>query len=346
VLAVLAFGSPGDRLARAVDELPWWLSALSLTALVVVLSEIVRLPISFWRGYLHERRWRFSTQGVPGWAGDRAKGLAIAVVLSGAGVVALVGLARAFPSAWPAVAAPGAAAIALLLSFVAPVVLEPIFNRFRPLSDESLAQALRALADRAGVPIRDVLVSDASRRTRKVNAYVSGVGATRRVVVYDTLIGEARPPEIGLVVAHELGHRRLRHVAKATALGMGFAVSAVIVLWALLRSSSVLAAVGAEGPRDPRVAPFVLFALAALELCAVPLGAAISRRWERQADRFSLELTQDVDAFEHAFRRLSAANLADPDPPRTLYLLTFTHPTVPERIAAARRWAESATVAK
>ncbi len=106
--------------------------------------------------------------------------------------MAAVGLARAWPSWWPLPAAAGLALAVLALTFVAPVVLEPLFNRFRPLEDERLAGALRALADRAGVPVRDVLVADASRRTTRANAYVSGLGPTRRVVVWDTLLASCR----------------------------------------------------------------------------------------------------------------------------------------------------------
>ena len=155
-------------------------------------------------------------------------------------VIALVGLARAFPSWWPAVAAPLAALAVLGIGFVAPVVLEPLFNRFEPLADEALARDLRGLGERAGVPVREVLVADASRRTTKVNAYVSGLGSTRRVVLYDTLLARSTPAELRLVVAHELGHRRYRHPAKATALGMVGAAVAVVVLWAALPDPFVL----------------------------------------------------------------------------------------------------------
>src|SRR5205085_9915599 len=130
-------------------------------------------------------------------------------------------------------AAAAGATLVLVLSFVAPVVLEPLFNRFRPL-DGALADDLRRLAERAHVPVRDVLVADASRRTRKVNAYVSGIGRTRRVVLWDTLLERAGTPELRLVVAHELGHRRDRHVLKGTLLAMAGAVVAVLVVWAVL----------------------------------------------------------------------------------------------------------------
>jgi STE24 endopeptidase len=213
-----------------------------------------------------------------------------------------------------------------------------VFNRFVPLPDERMAADLRALADRAGVPVREVLVADASRRTRKGNAYVSGLGRTRRVVVFDTLLARSSPEELAVVVAHELGHRRLRHVVRRTALGMAGAVASVAVLWALLRSGALLLAVGASGAGDPPVVPFVLLAVTVLEIVAIPVGAALSRRWESAADRFSLDVTRDPPAFEAAHRHLAVANLIDLDPPGWVSRLLLTHPTPPERIASARAW--------
>ncbi len=304
---------------------PWWLAGAVSAGAAVGLVAVARLPVDFWRGYLYERRWGFSTQSVAGWVADVLKQLLVSCVLAAVAVLGLVALARAFPRWWPAIAAPGAALLVLALGLLAPLVLEPLFNRFAPLGDRELADELRALAERAGVPVRDVLVADASRRTRKVNAYVSGLGATRRVVVFDTLLERSQARELKLVVAHELGHRRARHVAKGTALGMLGAAGLVLVLWLVL-----------EDPRDPTVAPLVLLVAALLELVFLPLGTWLSRRWERQADGFSLELTRDREAFETAHRELALANLSDLDPPRWLYALLFTHPTAPERIAAAR----------
>jgi len=326
VLSVLAFTRVGSRLYDAV-------SGAAFPAVVVLVPAAVRLPLSFWRGHVYERRWGFSTQSVWAWLRDRAKSLTVSVLLVSGALLGLVGLARWLTRAWPLVAAPAAAAAVLLFGFAAPVLLEPLFNRFAPLRDADLAAGLRALARRAGVPVREVLVADASRRTRKVNAYVSGLGATRRVVLFDTMLARGDPRQIRLVVAHELGHRRARHVAKATALGMAGAVALVLLLWALV-----------SRPGDLREAPRVLIVAGALELLALPLGSAVSRRWERQADRFSLDLTGDLEAFESAHRELATANLSDLDPPPALYALLFTHPTTPERIAAARAWAHGATV--
>ena len=250
LLAVLAFTSAGQDVLGIVDGLPAVLGAFLLGVLIVVLSALVRLPLTVWLGLLHERRFGFSQESKAAFALDRLKALTIGSVLTGAALAGLVFCARAFPSAWPLVAGIGAALLVLLLSFVAPVVLEPVFNRFRPLEDSGLRDAVLRLADRSGVPVREVLVADASRRTTKLNAYVSGLGATRRVVLYDTLVEKASEPEVLTVVAHELGHRRFRHVAFGTAIAMAGAAAYVVVLWALLSSQAVLDAIGASGPGD------------------------------------------------------------------------------------------------
>jgi STE24 endopeptidase len=323
VLAALVWSGAGAALDPG--SLSWWGRTPAYAAIVVAASAAVRAPLALWSGFVRERRWGFSTQRWPSWVADLARAVGVNVVLAAAALLALVGLARALPGWWAAPAAAAFASAALLLSFLAPVVLEPLFNRYSPLRDAALAGELRRLAERAGVPVRDVLVQDMSRRTRKANAYVSGLARTRRVVVSDTLLEQASSAEVRLVVAHELGHRRERHVLLGTLLAMVGAVIATVVVWALL------------GPRvaDPHQVPLVLLIGLGVGLISLPAVTALSRRWERAADRYSLELTGDRAAYETAFRRLARTNLTDLDPPRLLYLLLFTHPTPPERLAAA-----------
>ena len=345
VLGLLSFTAAGDALFDLVDGLHWWGEALAFSAFVALVGSLVATPLAFWRGYLHERRWGFSTQTVGGWASDRAKAVGIGIVLTALPMLGLIASVRLFPSWWPLVAGLGAALIVFVLSFLAPVLLEPIFNRFEPLRDESLANELRGLADRAEVPVREVLVADASRRTTKHNAYVSGIGKTRRVVLWDTLLDRGEPGEIRLVVAHELGHRRFRHVASSTAIAMAGAAVFVVGLWGLFQWEGLLAAIGADGPGDPRVIPFVLLAGALAELAVQPFALALSRRWERVADRFSLDLTGDAGAYERTHWNLALSNLGDLSPPRFAYLLFFSHPTAQERLAAGRAWAAQHTSA-
>jgi len=328
LLAALAWSSLGDWLFSPLESLSPVTAAAAYAALVTVFSSVLRTPLAFWRGWWRERRWGFSTQGAGGWLGDRGKGLAVSIVLGAGAWAAAVALARALPGWWALPAGAALALAVLLLSFVAPIVLEPLFNRFRPLGDETLAASLRLLSQRAGVPVREVLVADASRRTTKVNAYVSGIGRTRRLVVFDTLLEAADPAAVEVVVAHELGHRRDGHVAKLTLLGMAGAAVAVVLLWAVLGTRVA----------DPRTLPEALLLLLALELAALAPGAALSRRFERAADRCSLELTRQPAAFARAHLELARRNLSDLEPPRLVYLLLFSHPTAPERLAFGEAW--------
>jgi STE24 endopeptidase len=318
VLAVLAAFGP------EFGGWPWWLAAAAVTTLCVILPWAARMPIGYLAGYRRERSWGFSTQLPSAWLADRLKSLAVGVALTVPLLVGLVALGRWLPDWWAPAAAAAGALFVLVVSFVAPVLIEPIFNRFRPLDDETLAVALRDLADRAGAPVRDVLVADASRRTKKVNAYVSGVGRTRRVVLFDTLLDRSSPAEVVVVVAHELGHRRARHVLKGTLLAMASTATFVFFPWVVV------------GTLEPSEIPLVLLLAAVLQLVTLPLGTALSRRWERVADRFALDLTGDAGVFEDTFRTLAIANLLDLDPPRAVYYALNSHPTVPERIALAR----------
>jgi STE24 endopeptidase len=301
--------------------LAWWAEVVVGPALVLWCTWAVALPLAGWR-LAHERAWGFSTQSTRAWWGDRARSLGVSVVVGVLTVGGLLALAHLFPQGWPWIAAAAGAALALVVSFLAPVVLEPVFNRFRPLEGE-VADRLRRTAERAGVPVRDVLVADASRRTTKQNAYVSGIGRTRRVVLWDTLL-DTPPDEVELVVAHELGHRRLHHVRRSTILAMAAAVAFVGILRVV------------RPHPEPHDAALVLLLGTVLELAVSPLGAALSRRWERAADRFSLAVVGDAAVFEALHRRLALANLADLQPPKWLYYAVFTHPTPPQRLADAK----------
>ena len=309
---------------RDLDGLGWAGAAVVWAALVVAALDLASLPLDVWSGYVRERSWGFSTETPGAWLADQAKGIAVTVVLAALAWLGLVGLGRAFPSWWVLPAAVAAALVVAFLLFVSPVLLEPIFNTFRPLEDEALTAALLALAETAGAPVREVLVADASRRTNKVNAYVSGLGASRRVVVWDTLLEAVDAAGVALVVAHELGHRRLRHVAKLTAAGMAGAALVVIALRIVISTPHA------------RDLPLAVLVMLVAQIALGPPLAALSRRFERQADLFALHTTGELGTFEQVMTMLARRNLGDLMPPRLVYYLFFTHPTAPERLALAR----------
>ncbi|MER7166001.1 M48 family metallopeptidase [Micromonospora sp. NPDC000207] len=343
LLAALALGlTPlGSRLIDLVGR-PFgghWVAQAVLGGLVVVLVvDLVTLPFAAWRHSVL-LRYGLSTNGWGGWTVDLLKSYAVSAVI---GAVALLGfytVVRLAPRWWWAVGAVGAAGLVTLLSFVLPVLVEPVFNRFTPMEPGPLRTELTNMAARDGVPVKDVLVADASRRTKAVNAYVSGLGPTRRIVVYDTLLREATPAEVTSVVAHELGHAKDRDVNVGTLTGALGAAAAVVALYLLGSGGPLPRLAGVDSFADPR-AFALLFALVTLAgLVAGPVQAAVSRRVEARADAHAMALTGDPATFEAMQRRLAGINLADPDPPRWEYLWSASHPSTVERMAAARAYA-------
>src|SRR3954470_530505 len=261
------------------------------------------------------------TQSWRGWGVDLAKSSAIGTVLAAGAAEATVLAIRRWPSGWWAPAAGAVVGVAGAFMFAAPVVLDPIFNRFERLPDGDTRDAVLDLARRAGVSVGEVYVVDASRRTTAANAYVTGLGATKRVVLFDTLLEDFTPDEVRLVVAHELAHVRHRDVQR----GLAFtALVAPAATWAVSKL--------AEPPTLPRL---VLAAGAVM----APVGWAgnrLSRKLENRADVFSLELTRAVDPFVSFERRIAVKNLADPDPPRLLTAVLATHPSTVQRIGIAK----------
>ncbi|GAA5013731.1 M48 family metalloprotease [Kitasatospora paranensis] len=337
---VLGLTPAGAGLVTAVGDLlggSWAAEVLGGAAALVLLGQLLRLPFAA-RVRVVRARYGLVTQGWAGWAVDTVRGLALTLGLVLPAALGLYALTGRSATGWWPVAAAVAALLVAALSFLHPLVIEPVFNRFTPMPDGPLRSALLALAERDAVTVREVLVADASRRTTALNAYVSGLGSTRRIVAYDTLLTAAEPREVELVVAHELGHVKHRDVATGTVLGAFGAAVAVAVLGLLTAWQPLLSAAGAQSAADPRSLPLFAALTALIGTLTGPLQAAASRRIEARADRHALELTDDPVQFIAMQRRLAVANVSDVDPPRLLELLFATHPSATRRIAAARSW--------
>jgi STE24 endopeptidase len=261
------------------------------------------------------------TQSWSGWAGDVAKSLAIGAAegaLAGAGVTAMV---RRLGRHWWLAGSGAAVAVGAAFTWAGPVLLAPLFNRFTELPPGRARDDVLELAGRAGLNVGKVLEVDGSRRTTAANAYVTGLGPTKRVVLYDTLIRDFTPAETRLVVAHELAHVRHRDVQHS------------ILYTALVTPPAAYAVALLAGP-DPSLPALA----AAAALVAAPIGVVangLSRAIERRADAYALRATGDVQAFIDLQRRLTLKSLGDPDPPRWLSLLLGTHPSTVERIGLA-----------
>ncbi|MGY1807498.1 M48 family metallopeptidase [Blastococcus sp. SYSU D00669] len=342
VTAALGLTRLGARLVRAVAA-PlgggWVWQVLLGTLALGVIGRLVTLPLAVY-GEVVRHRYGLSTRSWPLFLRDVAVSTAIDAGLTALGVLALVVLARRVPRFWWAWAAAGAAVLVVVGSFLYPVVIEPAFNRFESLPAGQLRTDLFALAEENGTPIEDVLVSDASRRTTALNAYVSGFGSTRRVVLYDTTLRTLPDDEIESIVAHELGHVATDDVLTGTLMGALGAAAGVALFGWLLTWSPLLRRAGADGPGDPRVVPLALLLVAAGTLLATPVQNLVSRHVEARADVHALDLTRDPDAFVSMQQRLATRNLAQPDPPAAWQWFFGSHPTSSQRVALARDWAE------
>ncbi|WP_306209390.1 M48 family metallopeptidase [Actinoplanes sp. RD1] len=316
-----------------------WIARAVLGGLLVVLVvEVLTLPFAAWRHRIVVE-YGISTQSWGAWAVDLAKSYAVGAVLGGVVLLGFFAVTRFAPRWWWAFGAAGAAVLVVLLSFVLPVVVEPIFNKFTPMAASPLRTELMQLAARDGVPVKDVLVADASRRTRAVNAYVSGFGPTRRIVVYDTMLTEATPEEVVSVAAHELGHAKRNDVLIGTVLGALGAATSVVVLFLLGSLGWLLRRAGVESMAEPRAIALLLALVTLAGLIGGPAQAFVSRRVEARADAHAMDLTGEPETMAAMQRRLGTVNLSDPDPPAWEHALTASHPSTVERIAAAAAYA-------
>lgn len=343
VLAVLGLTPAGARVVAAVARPVGghWVWRVVLGALAVsFLHRALLLPLGV-RSEVVSRQYGLSTQSWLGWTADVAKSLALESGLLVAAFLALYVLVRRLPRLWWVPAAAGAGLLVVLVSFVYPVVVEPVFNSFRPMQRQELRESLLRLAERDGVPVREVLVADASRRTTAVNAYVSGFGSTRRLVVYDTLLRSSTPREVRLVVAHELGHTRQRDVLYGTAAGALGAAAGVCLVFVLTSWPALTRRAGATRVGDPRSLALLLLLFSTLSTAALPAQNLLSRQVEARADVHALDLTRDPLGYARMQRQLALRNVTTLRPGVVGYYLYASHPTPPQRIALAREWART-----
>lgn len=332
----------GPRLVGALGVSGWAAQLVVVLVALVLLALVYDVPLDAWVDLRHDRRWGLSTQTGVGLAVDEVKSVLLEVVLGLAVLVPLYAVIRSTTWWWLW----GWALVVAVLTafgFLFPVVIAPIFNRFTPLADEGLAARLRDVAGRAGVGVSGVYVVDESRRSRRDNAYVAGLGATRRVVLYDTIL--EHPPElIEQVVAHELGHWRRHHLRRQLPLTAAVAFLGFALLWALAGWTGLWSWAGVDGIGDPAGLAVVALAVEVGAAGASLVLAWVSRAFERQADLDALDLLRRPDDTIEMLHRLHVKNLADLAPGR-LAAMRAGHPTPAERVAFARAWSATAGAA-
>jgi STE24 endopeptidase len=330
VLAVLAW--KGSWLAETLGGFTRgrMRTGVALGALASVAVWLAILPLAA-VGHWWWRRYGLSHQSYAGWLRDQAVSLVVMAVLVSIAVAMLMALAIWLGRSWWIAGGPALALAGTVLILAYPLAIQPLFNSFRPLPDRGLAAKIEALAEQEGVTVKSVEVADASRQTTTPNAYVAGIGPTRRVVLFDTLLdGRFSEGEILSVAAHELGHVGRRHLWK----GLGWFALIVIpctfvVAWVTDRRG---------GLPDPAVVPLALAVAFALFVLTLPLSNVVSRRYEAEADWIALRTTGDPDSFIGVQRVFVHSALTDPMPPSLYFSWFATHPSPLQRIAMAEAY--------
>lgn len=332
-------GQPGrNGLARAYVYYP----------LLTLAYGAITFPLAFYASFLLPRQYGLSNQSLGGWVVDGLKGFAISALLGPPVVALLFWTIRRSPQRWWVTFWLASIPLITLATVASPLIVDPLFNRFEPLKNETLRERILALAQRAGIERGRVYEMDASSRTKAVNAYVTGLGGSARIVLWDTLLQKLDDDEVLFVMAHEMGHYVEGHVA----IGLSAAIAgSLLVLFLTDRITRRLLERGGErcrisGLDDLAALPAMLLVLLLLNFVGDPVSSFVSRTIEERADTFGLRLTHNGRAAASSFIKLSELNLSNPDPPKFIEIWMFSHPPLRSRIRKALAWDENERMKK
>jgi STE24 endopeptidase len=339
VLLVMGWSSRLRDLALGPGEHRNYYFAVALYVFsLLAIGKILGFGLEFFAFRL-ERRYHLSDQTLRAWLWDETKTLLLSFALATVIVELVYWTIRFAPQTWWLIAWVIFLALFVLMAQIAPVVLFPIFYKFSPLDNDELKRRLVKLGERAGTPIRGVYEWKLSEKTKKANAALTGLGATRRIILADTLLENYSTDEIEAVLAHELGHHVHRHILKS------IGVQAAVTFAGFWLASEVLQyavdnARWFEGLSDFATLPLLILVFSVLSVLLMPVLNAYSRFNERQADRYCFQSVRSVEPFVTAMNKLAAQNLAERQPSKWVERLFHSHPSISNRVAAARAWTQ------
>ena len=319
-----------------------------------IILYIIMLPLQYWQGFVLGHRFGLSNQSLAAWFIDVLKDRAISLIINSGIMTLLYVLIIKLPKTWWIAAAAVLILFFILASFIYPVVIDPLFYKFTPLKDEVLQKEINDMTDKAGIKIDKILVADASRKTNTVNAYFTGIGGTKRIVIYDNLLNNHSRGEVLSVIAHEIGHWRNRHILYNTIIGCAEIILLVLILKMVQTGlqfnapiqSGQIGSIGQAGSVLPtgfgqpinfgvKLVAILFILYSFLSYISMPLDNLISRQFERQADRASVAITGDPATQVKIFENLAIANLSNVKPGKLLEYIIFSHPPIIDRINAS-----------
>lgn len=345
LLGVLALSGLGRRWA---DRFLVWtrgyriLAACCMGLCYLVLSDFLSLPVGLAR-YYQNRAWGMGSADydLANWLADHYLAAGVNLVWEAIVVVGFYALLILVPRIWWLIAPLGGGLLGITYAYLAPIWIDPLFNQFTPLDQtqwSAMQPRVRALIDKAGIPVEEILVMNASRQSGHTNAYFTGFGSTRRIVLYDTLLKKHDADEIESVLAHEIGHWHHDHIAKGILLGVLASVVGFWVLDRFLRGAVGQAPWNLHSTADPAGLWLILLLVSAGSWIALPAENLITRHFERQADEMSLQLAQKPDAFIACEKKMAIDNKSNVAPKPWSVWIFATHPPTVERIRMAEDW--------
>ncbi len=333
--AVLATGLSA-RLRRRVQPLRYsLLRLLGYYTLLTGVLLVIHAPLTVYRGYVLPHQYGLSSQSFGGWLGDVGKSVGVDIVTTVPILWLLFWLIGRSPRRWALWFWAALVPIIAFGIFAAPLIVDPLFNKFTPLPAGPLRTQIETLAAKAGIPNAPIYVVDKSKQTHETNAYVTGIGSSARIVLWDTILPPRMPPDqLRAIVAHEMGHYVLKHLYWGfllTIFGLLFALPAAqkFAEWLLRRFGPRWRI---DGPTDYAAVPVLLLTVSLFSFLLAPVTNGVSREVEHQADAYGLQITGNGPAMARAFVTLSEQNLSDPSPPPLIKFWLFTHPPLQERI--------------
>ena len=312
------------------------LSVFLYVFLLMLGGKLLGIGLDYY-GLRLERRFHLSTQKTRSWLWDEVKGFLVGLVFAGIVAELLYFTIRQSPQHWWLITWALFIVLFVVVAQVAPLILFPIFYKFEPLENEDLKQRLVRLGERAGTKVRGIYKWHLSEKSKKANAALTGLGATRRIILADTLLDHYSPDEIEAVLAHELGHHVHRHILKS------MFVQAGITLFGFWAANYVLRLSIEEWGMFDTLSdfanlPLLVLISSVLSILLLPALNAYSRFNERQADRYAFQSIRSVQPFISSMNKLAAQNLAERTPSRWVECLFHSHPAISRRVAAAEAW--------
>jgi STE24 endopeptidase len=312
-----------------------WIAVLVYLGIFGIINELAGLPLDFLSGFWLEHRYGLSNLTFAGWVKDHLKGLALGGLLAALGVEFLYGAIRHWPERWWILCAVGFIGFFILLAHLAPVLILPIFFKFKPLENPGLTERLLELSRRAGTHVKGVFEWKLSEKSRKANAALMGLGHTRRIILSDTLLAQFQDEEVEAVLAHEFGHHVHHHMFQGIAVQSG---ATFLGFYLIHRTLGWLGPhFGFQGAEDFANLPLLALVSTALSLVLLPAVNAYSRALERQADAYALKAIPSRSAFISCMEKLAELNLAESRPHPWIEFIFHSHPSIEKRIAFARK---------